>query len=145
MMKQYLCLFSMLALIGCPKEEICDNDIDDDGNGQADCNDSACIAAANCGAQCGDAVVDVGEQCDGTNLNGQSCTSLGQDSGTLACNASCLFDASGCVQNVVCGDGIIDVGEDCDGNNVGGESCGSLGQGSGVLACDNQCLFDTSG
>jgi hypothetical protein len=45
---------------------------------------------------CGDNAINVaGEQCDGTDLGGESCVSLGFDSGTLAC-ASCAFDTSGC-------------------------------------------------
>lgn len=36
------------------------------------------------------------EQCDGSNLNGQSCVSLGYKSGDLGCEANCTFDVSGC-------------------------------------------------
>jgi hypothetical protein len=36
------------------------------------------------------------EQCDGTDLSSQSCTTLGYTSGTLACQAQCSFDVSGC-------------------------------------------------
>jgi hypothetical protein len=52
-------------------------------------------------AQCGNGVLDSDEQCDGTNLNGQTCTSLGYDSGTLACNSSCQYDTSNCQTTVV--------------------------------------------
>jgi len=37
------------------------------------------------------------ELCDGVDLNGQSCASLGFSSGTLACGPGCTFDTSGCV------------------------------------------------
>lgn len=43
-----------------------------------------------------DGIIDPGEQCDGSNLNGQTCVSLGFAAGTLACTASCTFDTSGC-------------------------------------------------
>ena len=36
------------------------------------------------------------EQCDGGNLGGNSCQSLGFDMGNLACSASCTLDVSGC-------------------------------------------------
>jgi hypothetical protein len=45
---------------------------------------------------CGDALVNGLEACDGTNLSGATCQSLGLGGGTLACSASCTFDTSGC-------------------------------------------------
>ena len=52
--------------------------------------------AAGSGMTCGDGQIQSGESCEGTNLNGSNCSSLGFDSGTLACSASCKFDTSGC-------------------------------------------------
>ena len=47
---------------------------------------------------CGNGVVDDGEQCDGGNLGGFSCTDLGYSGGTLACDPiTCTYDASGCM------------------------------------------------
>jgi hypothetical protein len=48
---------------------------------------------------CGNGVVDAGEDCDGTDLDGENCESVCLDSsgGTLRCNADCTFDTSGCV------------------------------------------------
>ena len=47
---------------------------------------------------CGNGVKDTGEVCDGTDLNGATCASLGFVSGALACSSSCQsFDTSGCV------------------------------------------------
>jgi hypothetical protein len=45
---------------------------------------------------CGNGSVDPGEDCEGSNLNGGSCTSLGFQSGTLACASSCRYDTSAC-------------------------------------------------
>jgi len=47
---------------------------------------------------CGDGVVNVdGEQCDGTDLDGMTCTQLGMGVGDLACYvASCTFDTTMC-------------------------------------------------
>src|SRR4051812_10548128 len=46
---------------------------------------------------CGDGSVnDVGENCDGSDLDGHTCASLGLYGGSLACTGSCEFDVSGC-------------------------------------------------
>jgi hypothetical protein len=48
--------------------------------------------------RCGNGIVDSAEQCDGTNLAGNTCASLpgGFGGGALACTGSCTFDTSGC-------------------------------------------------
>jgi hypothetical protein len=49
---------------------------------------------------CGNGNIDIGEQCDGGNLGGFSCTDLGYSGGTLGCDpVTCTFDASGCINN----------------------------------------------
>jgi hypothetical protein len=48
---------------------------------------------------CGNGAIDSGEQCDGSNLNGESCSSLGFSGGTLSCSNSCTFNTSGCSSN----------------------------------------------
>ena len=53
---------------------------------------------------CGNGVIDAGEQCDGGNLNGQSCPSQGYAGGTLSCKPpgdpnQCTFDLSNCGRN----------------------------------------------
>lgn len=49
------------------------------------------------GGGCGNGVIDDGEQCDGGNLGGFSCSDLGYSGGTLACDpVTCTYDASGC-------------------------------------------------
>lgn len=50
---------------------------------------------------CGNGKVDTGEDCDGTNLNGRSCSSLGFTGGVLACAASCLLNTSACTSGAV--------------------------------------------
>src|SRR5512145_1409036 len=45
---------------------------------------------------CGDSILNSGEECDGTQLNGQSCTSLGLPNGTLACTPECTYETAGC-------------------------------------------------
>ncbi|MBI2068788.1 MAG: PKD domain-containing protein [Candidatus Yanofskybacteria bacterium] len=57
-------------------------------------NDSVCIPPPSCG----NGQIDNGEQCDGGNLNSQTCSSLGfSGGGALSCNANCTFNTSACV------------------------------------------------
>lgn len=51
---------------------------------------------ASTGAGCGDGVIQSGEECDGSNLAGQTCQSRGFSGGTLSCNANCTFNTSQC-------------------------------------------------
>ena len=79
---------------------------------------------------CGNGQIDGGEQCDGTNLSGQTCQSLNSSftGGTLNCTASCTFDTSSCTQPV-CGNSVIETGEQCDdGGTVSGDGCSSTCQ-----------------
>lgn len=51
-------------------------------------------------AGCGNNNIDPNEQCDGANLNGFTCESLGNAGGTLACDpVTCTFDTSMCMGN----------------------------------------------
>ena len=45
---------------------------------------------------CGDGVIQSGEECDGSNLNGKSCSTQGFSGGTLSCNSNCTFNTSQC-------------------------------------------------
>jgi lysophospholipase L1-like esterase len=47
-------------------------------------------------AQCGNGVVESGENCEAGVPLADSCVSLGFSGGTLACNGSCQYDTSGC-------------------------------------------------
>ncbi len=49
---------------------------------------------------CGNAIREVGEECDGTDLAGESCTSKGFSSGVLSCTLSCTFNTTACTQTV---------------------------------------------
>jgi hypothetical protein len=103
-----------------------------------------CNASGTCAPiPCGNGVIDSGEECDGANLNGATCTSLGFQTGTLACSGTCSFNTSGCS---TCGDGLITGGELCDGSALGTATCSSLGHAPGTLACDATCDgYDTTG
>jgi hypothetical protein len=57
---------------------------------------------------CGDGNVDSGEECDGSNFAGASCTSEGFDSGSISCSSSCNINTSLCVDDSA-DDGAIDL------------------------------------
>lgn len=109
---------------------------------------------------CGDDVAELGdpdaagyETCDGTDLRGQNCISVGQAQGELACDpVTCEWDVSGCVgTEAVCGDGVVEGSEGCDDGNgdntdacpdgVGGTcqpaQCGDGFVQAGVEGCDD--------
>jgi hypothetical protein len=48
------------------------------------------------GPHCGDGKKNLAEECDKTDLAGESCATLGYAVGTLKCTAGCKFDKSGC-------------------------------------------------
>ena len=105
------------------------------------------ITLAVMAAVCGDDIISGLEDCDGTNLGGETCTSLSPtfSGGTLACDVDCSFDTSGCMLDPNCGNGTIDPGEECDGGDLGGADCVSAGFPGGTLACETFCQLDDSG
>lgn len=96
---------------------------------------------------CGDDFRDPGEACDGPDLGGQDCRTLGfhENVGAPVCTARCAFDTSAC--GARCGDNTVDVahGEECDSQQLSGNTCQTLGFTRGALACDADCRYDTSG
>jgi cysteine-rich repeat protein len=72
----------------------------DDGNlADADGCSNACLVNF-----CGNGVIDPGEQCDGANLNNQTCaTATGdpKDIGVIKCQTDCLLDTSDCKEPCV--------------------------------------------
>ena len=92
-------------------------------NGDINCNGQfgfddinpfvACLTEGACPhyevcAFCGDGVADPGEDCDDDDLNGQTCQTLGYDSGDLTCNEDCTFNTGECQQGS---------GEECTDNS----------------------------
>jgi len=95
---------------------------------------------------CGDGLLDPGEECDAASLGGASCESLGYLAGKLACDQTCRLDTSGCIsyQAGSCGNGVREGEEECDGDDLGGLGCASLGLLGEGLACDDDCRLDDS-
>jgi hypothetical protein len=80
---------------------------------------------------CGDGTIEDPETCDGANLGGEDCVSLGFMGGTLSCNGSCQFDESACFHCEP---------EDC---NEAGASCGGAGDGCGGSQSCGTCPTPT--
>ena len=81
---------------------------------------------------CGNGTIDSGEQCDGANLGGGSCTSLGYTGGgTLSCSASCQYNTSQCVQ-ITLTNGLIAYWKLDDGS--GTNAVDSMGFSNGTLS-----------
>ncbi len=95
----------------CDKERgVCVQCLDDpDCQPGYACSDGQCVdsgggggggfdAGMDGGARCGNGLVDseTYEHCDGDNLGGESCASLGYGGGQLLCTNDCTFDVSMC-------------------------------------------------
>lgn len=99
---------------------------------------------SSCTQLCGNGILDSGENCDGALLGGESCQTLGYDTGNLSCDSNCNLDPSGCAM-YQCGNSIVEPGEDCDSGDLNGATCVSLGFTSGSLSCSGTCTYNTSG
>ena len=117
--------------------------------GELYCTDQCQFDLNQCEGECGDGVLQTGlpgmESCDGAELGGATCESLGYYGGSLTCTVQCSLDTTDCATFGRCGDGTVDGGqEDCDGASFGGATCESMGYYGGTLACTGQCGFDTT-
>jgi hypothetical protein len=111
-----------------------------------DCSDfdtSGCTTAS-----CGNDRQEGSEECDGTDLDGQTCARLGMGGGTLMCDSLCKFDVSECTNlPAQCGNNIVEGTEKCDGTDLAGKTCQTMGFTSGTLRCkaaSNCADFDTT-
>lgn len=96
--------------------------------------------------QCGNEILEKGEQCDAGVPAGFDCTSFGYTAGQLGCK-DCQFDVSGCVGGAInCGDGILEGGEQCEINGQFRQLslCSSFNpQWNGKLTCKD-CKVSTA-
>jgi hypothetical protein len=97
---------------------------------------------ANCPSHCGDGTRNcVNENCEGSDLGGQTCEGLGYAGGVLACTASCTFDTSGCLESI-CNNGKVEYPEECDPPAPNSGQCGGR-QCKDDCTCDRGCgLFE---
>ncbi|MBU1219082.1 hypothetical protein KKF34_15730 [Myxococcota bacterium] len=106
---------SSLFLFSCAKgggEDTC-------GDGICQSDESSQTCPEDCDP-CGDLVIDLDEECDGSNLDGETCQSLGFASGTLSCSQDCEFITTAC--QVVCENSCTQTGQQrCNGNIL--ETC----------------------
>jgi len=84
---------------------------------------------------CGDAHLDEGEECDGSDFGMATCKSQGFDEGQLICDSSCRFVQTLCVKR--CGNGVLDPNEACDGD-AGVPGCATFG----YQACTSACQLE---
>lgn len=112
-------LFAAVLLVACS---------DDSGKELPETSNAATnVVANNAPATCDGGQVDQGEACDGENLGGESCATLGFSGGQLSCRADCLgFDTLGCEREP--GGGELD--QPCP---------------QGQHLCDAVCVFDEDG
>ena len=77
-------------------DDTSNNDTPDTNTDSNDSSDNETSSDA-----CGNWVIDTGEDCDLTNLNGQTCEKKDYASGLLKCKSTCKFDYSECVNEEV--------------------------------------------
>ncbi|HJX05637.1 MAG TPA: MopE-related protein [Candidatus Nanoarchaeia archaeon] len=97
-------------------EEICDgidnncdgiSELDNDSDGVYDCLDNCPLVynpdqndtdndTFGDACNCGNGIINEGEQCDGSNFGGKSCSSYGHNRGSLSCTGVCTIDSSKC-------------------------------------------------
>lgn len=95
------------------------------------------------GGICGNGETQEGEDCDRSDLNGETCLSLGFGEGTLSCHRLCRWDTRECG---VCGDGYLNPNfEDCDVDAFPDDlDCEAYGFLRGELSCTAECDIDLS-
>jgi len=77
--------------------EVCDNQLDDDGDQLIDCDDDDCDLNPVCATgECGDGFLQDREECDGANLNGKTCADFNYEGGVLSCWNDCTFVFAAC-------------------------------------------------
>lgn len=101
------------------------------------------VAAGGGFPTCGDAAMNAaGEQCDGADLGGESCATLGFLGGTLGCTAGCGYDASGCTSQAFPATGQTTAyGAGSDGDVEAGATLSYTDNGDGTITDNNTGLM----
>jgi hypothetical protein len=106
-------------------------------------------------AECGNGVVDAGEECDGGDLDSASCSDISCGTGSPTCTAECTLDYASCGDCAQCDfDGLCEPGEDCTGcsdcpgGTISGATCGNgvceAGDGEDCATCPSDCASTTT-
>ncbi|WP_437683831.1 pre-peptidase C-terminal domain-containing protein [Sorangium sp. So ce131] len=96
---------------------------------------------------CGNGVAEAGEACDGPDLQGADCRSVGFETGELGCSPGCALDTSRCAGVEVCQDGRDndgDGGVDCSDTDCA-EACADMCAAPVALPDPAVVTGDTSG
>jgi len=129
---------------GCDGDLFADKTCLDFGftHGRLACDSSCHVDSSGCHT-CGNGVREGDEDCDGADLDGQTCKSaIGFSSGTLGCTSQCRWDPNDCS---TCGNAIIEAGEACDEFVASEHTCKTeVGHESGKLFCSPSCAIDTT-
>ncbi|MDO8647490.1 MAG: S8 family serine peptidase [Candidatus Diapherotrites archaeon] len=91
---QSYCSFESIA---CLTDSECDDSNPSTTDSCTNAGTPSAYCTNNLTQYCGNGAIDSGEQCDGVNLNSQTCQFLGFSTGSLACNANCTFNTSQCI------------------------------------------------
>ena len=127
-------------------------------SGTITCDSSCKLDTSKCQTKvggiptCGDeAKNQLSEDCDGSDLAGKTCQTLGYSSGTLKCSSGCALDTSSCSNPLpkYCGNSAAEkpnsanFNEDCDKTDLAGKSCTSFtAYSSGTLSCKSDCTYN---
>ncbi|MBN2723008.1 MAG: SBBP repeat-containing protein [Deltaproteobacteria bacterium] len=117
-------------------------------SGSVFCRSDCTVDLSECidSGKCGNGEIEGEEDCDGDELDNETCNTLGYiQGGTLNCSDECKFDYTGCTGYDKCGNGILDEGEECDGNEIPtGTDCTDYGYFSGTVFCSQTCTLNLS-
>jgi hypothetical protein len=127
-------------------------------NSQTGDSTASIVANFRTSASCGNGILEAGEECDGSDLGGATCSAVGCSSGAPTCTSSCTLDYSACTD---CGgggacdfDGLCEVGEDCttcpsDCSSGSGATCGNgiceAADGEDCVSCPSDCAGKIGG
>ncbi|MBN2722890.1 MAG: SBBP repeat-containing protein [Deltaproteobacteria bacterium] len=118
------------------------------GEGTIKCTDTCRLDVTACSGYthvCGDSMITGEEECDLSDIGGNTCEDLGWYDGIVTCNSECRLDITDCEDNGWCGNEIADTPfEECEGSDMAGETCESLGYYGGNLSCSDNCTFNIS-